>query len=92
MYPEAVLRPTDSKPRNKTRRAEALLQGAAGTERRPCVLSLQHQTYTAMGLLPGLKRRSRPHNDTSREAAKWGWYTMAVFAVAWFIYSLWFDK
>ncbi|WBO85639.1 hypothetical protein [Hymenobacter yonginensis] len=45
-----------------------------------------------MGLLPELKRRPRLHNDTSRESAKWGWYIMVIFVVAWFVYSLWFDK
>jgi hypothetical protein len=48
--------------------------------------------FLVMGLLPELKRRPRLHNDTSRESAKWGWYIMVIFVVAWFVYSLWFDK
>ncbi|WP_375433671.1 hypothetical protein [uncultured Hymenobacter sp.] len=46
-----------------------------------------------MALLPGLKRRPRTYSDENpRDPSKWGWYIMAVIAVLWLAYSLFFNK
>ncbi|MBC6609776.1 hypothetical protein H8B15_02505 [Hymenobacter sp. BT507] len=44
--------------------------------------------------LPGLKMRRRTGGAPQEpdNYSKWGWYAMAVLALAWIIYNLFFDK
>lgn len=52
-----------------------------------------HKQHGLMALVPGLKRRPRTYSDENpRDPSKWGWYMMAVIAVLWLVYSLFFNK
>jgi len=42
--------------------------------------------------LPGLKIKPRKNALPPDDYSKWGWYAMAVMAVAWIIYDLFIRK